>query len=212
MSITEKLGKAGVPGFRSEKKWKMLLASMGYFWIFSIILLVVLVPTPETTASDGGKVTATPNPMPSTSTPTPTTAKIIETSTSTPTPTPPIIEYDDLEYTVWAGGALKILSSDMFGISDAASVYDMKSMEIHGRYLKEDSQKYLNEIEQYKLSPLLKPSADELKKALENFILAGKYTEQGAINLDADYFSLATDYTLEGNANLKRATAMLPTT
>jgi len=34
MSITEKLGKAGIPGFRSGKKWKMLLASIGYLFIF----------------------------------------------------------------------------------------------------------------------------------------------------------------------------------
>lgn len=31
MGITEKLGKMGIPGFRSGKKWKMAIAIFGYF-------------------------------------------------------------------------------------------------------------------------------------------------------------------------------------
>lgn len=39
--ITGKLGKMGVPGFRSGKKWKMGIAIFGYFWIGLIVLAMV---------------------------------------------------------------------------------------------------------------------------------------------------------------------------
>ena len=100
----------------------------------------------------------------------------------------------------------------MYEASNAAFVSDMESMELYGRYLKEDSQKYLNEIEQYKLSPPLKPSADEFGKALDNLMLAGKYAEQGAKNLDFDTIALSSDYLLQGDIHMRRSTAMLPTT
>ncbi len=39
--ITGKLGKLGVPGFRSGKTWKMVLASLGYFFICLITFSVL---------------------------------------------------------------------------------------------------------------------------------------------------------------------------
>lgn len=39
--ITGKLGKMGVPGFRSGKSWKMGLAFVGYFFIFMIFLAII---------------------------------------------------------------------------------------------------------------------------------------------------------------------------
>ena len=47
MSITEKLGKASIPGFRSGKKWKMAIAIFGYLFI-ALILLVIVSPSPPT--------------------------------------------------------------------------------------------------------------------------------------------------------------------
>ena len=46
MSLNEKLGKMGIPGFRSGKKWKMAVAIFGYFWIF-LILLALVIPSPS---------------------------------------------------------------------------------------------------------------------------------------------------------------------
>jgi len=48
MSVIEKLGKMGIPGFRSRKKWKMVVAVIGYFWIF-IVLLALITPSPPST-------------------------------------------------------------------------------------------------------------------------------------------------------------------
>lgn len=43
--ISGKLGKMGIPGFRSGKTWKMAIAIFGYFGIF-LILLALISPTP----------------------------------------------------------------------------------------------------------------------------------------------------------------------
>ncbi len=49
--ITGKLGKMGIPGFRSGKKWKMAIAIFGYFFIF-LILLGLIVPSPSPTTQN----------------------------------------------------------------------------------------------------------------------------------------------------------------
>lgn len=41
MSMIEKLGKMGLPGFRSGRKWKMIIASIGYFFMFMLRLELV---------------------------------------------------------------------------------------------------------------------------------------------------------------------------
>jgi len=56
MSLIEKLGKMGIPGFRSGKKWKMAIAIFGYFWIL-LILLSVIFPAPTTTTQNPQSLT-----------------------------------------------------------------------------------------------------------------------------------------------------------
>ncbi len=48
MSLTERLGKMGIPGFRSGKTWKMIIATIGYIFIF-MMLLAIISPTEEKT-------------------------------------------------------------------------------------------------------------------------------------------------------------------
>lgn len=74
--ITGKLGKMGVPGFRSGKTWKMGLAFIGYFFIF-LILLAALSPSPA--HNSNSKISTTPIP---------TTKIVPETATHTTAPTP----------------------------------------------------------------------------------------------------------------------------
>lgn len=93
MSLTERLGKAGIPGFRSGKRWKMLLAIPIYlfvgFMIFGYFLFgppeagnqsTALTPTPTFTAS-ATEIEPSPTITQAASTP------IVMTSTSTPSPT-----------------------------------------------------------------------------------------------------------------------------
>lgn len=135
----------------------------------------------------------------------------LETTTSSINATPPTILYDDQKFISWISTSVKVLGVDLDGLSSASSNVDLKNMEIYGRYLKEDSQKYLDEFNKFNISPSYMPMADEYKKALEDYYLAGKYTELGAKNVDAESIKLATSYAGEAGIHLKRATAMIPT-
>lgn len=135
----------------------------------------------------------------------------LETNTSSINATPPTILYDDQKLTSLISTSMKVLILDFEGISSASSNEDLKNMEIYGRYLKEDSQKYLDEFNKFNISPSYMPMADEYKKALENFYLTGKYTELGAKNVDAESIELSASYADEAGIHLKRATAMIPT-
>lgn len=69
ISLTEKLGKMGIPGFRSGKKWKMVVAIFGYFLIFIILLALVSgppppKPTPQQPVENIQTITPTPIPSP----------------------------------------------------------------------------------------------------------------------------------------------------
>lgn len=48
-----------IPGFRSGKKWKMILASIGYFFIFIIILGALFGESPSDRQLDTSQVTTT---------------------------------------------------------------------------------------------------------------------------------------------------------
>jgi uncharacterized membrane protein YvbJ len=51
IGFTKKLGKMGIPGFRSGKSWKMIVAIFGYFIIFMILLAILFPSQPPITAS-----------------------------------------------------------------------------------------------------------------------------------------------------------------
>lgn len=75
--ISGKLGKMGIPGFRSGKTWKMAIAIFGYFWIFLfLIALISPTPAPKTSLSTDSPILRTPE------------ATIQKTLTLLPTPTP----------------------------------------------------------------------------------------------------------------------------
>ncbi len=110
MSITEKLGKAGIPGFRSGKKWKMALAVFGYFWIF-VIVLALLSPTPSPQKVAKTELAPTLTPV---STATPPIQITIQTTMPTGTKTAiPIVTWKEVAR--WEGQAIK--NTETFSIS-----------------------------------------------------------------------------------------------
>ena len=80
MSIIEKLGKAGVPGFRSGKKWKIVIASIVYFFIIMNVLVISLAIVLSSPVDDSSVAPAN---IPATSTPSATQAKVEEESAPT---------------------------------------------------------------------------------------------------------------------------------
>lgn len=85
MSLTEWLGKHGVPGFRSKKKWKMVIAVPVYLFAALFLLLFILVALSGPTQQ--------PNPAPQTA---PTT----QATDSTPKPTMSIVDLKSRAITV----------------------------------------------------------------------------------------------------------------
>lgn len=162
-----------------------------------IILILIL--------SSGCLNSSTQQPAP-TSIPIDTPEVVASTIASTPMPV-----YDDKEFLAWMQSANKILQSDLLGALDAIRYDDLKSMEIYGRYLKEDSQKYLDEIDKFTISPKFTPVAEEFKRAIENQNLGGKYLESGAKNADDEALNRAADYLSEAEANIRRTAAKLST-
>jgi len=95
MSITEKLGMAGIPGFRSGKWWKMIIAVPVYLFIaFSVLLVLAVIlsgPPTKSAESTTGPVYLYPKavPTPAITAYTPTAMPTpIPTLTALPTPTP----------------------------------------------------------------------------------------------------------------------------
>lgn len=82
---------------------------------------------------------------------------------------------------------IKIISNSKGG-SDA---------ELHGRVLKEDMQKQINNS-QYQISPELKPLEIKFKKCLEDYYNVGKFIEMGIKNNDSNSINNALSYANDG--------------
>lgn len=90
IGITRKLGKMGIPGFRSGKWWKMLLAIPVYLFLGFMILGYFIFGPPET-RNQSAVLTPTPTFTASAIQAASTTIVTTPTTTSTATPFTPII-------------------------------------------------------------------------------------------------------------------------
>lgn len=92
----------------------------------------------------------------------------------------------------------------------AAERFDFEGVEVYSGMLYDDAKKALNEIDQFFVSPTLKPSKDEFKLALQNYKQAGYYGENGARNYDVDDMETSTDYLETAAIHSFRASDVLP--
>lgn len=96
--ITGKLGKMGIPGFRSGKTWKMGIAFIGYFFIIMILLASI---SPNNSDTSGSPSTPkAQNSKASQSAPTPTPQKNEVGSYENPASVGRMIADDKAEFTV----------------------------------------------------------------------------------------------------------------
>lgn len=82
---------------------------------------------------------------------------------------------DDMIFLSWKLEVSDVLKDDLVNAIDA--LQNRKGVAIKGKILKEDSQKYLDKLNKLNVSPKYKPSYDEYKKAIENYLHAGEYME-----------------------------------
>ena len=139
------------------------------------------------------------------------TSTFTPTPVITPRPTPrPVLTYQDSEYKEWAMGTAYIIKLDMELVTNAVTSSDFKGAEIYAGILYDDAKEALNEIDQFFVSPTLKPSKDEFKLALQNYKQVGYYQERGSRNDDVDDMLTAIQYIEWAIKHTKRATALIP--
>lgn len=129
---------------------------------------------------------------------------------SAPTSAPTYQEYQDSEYLSWATDTLELMISDMSLIAYSYDDLDAKGVEIYSEMLCTDANKALNEIDQFDVSPALKPSKNEFELALRDFKQAGYYGALGARNYDVSDTDTSSDYLESGIKHSHKATNLLP--
>ena len=161
-------------------------------------------------------IAAVPSPPPADtevpiSTPPPIAVTPAVTQTPRPTPTPTqVLTYQDSEYKKWAIESIYSITLDLNLMTNAAERLDFEGVETYSGMLYEDAKKALNEIDQFGVSPTLRPSKDEFKLALQDFKQAGYYGEKGARNYDVDDIETATKYIESATKHTERSTDLLP--
>ena len=123
---------------------------------------------------------------------------------------PVSVSTQDFEYAQWGSDTLHTVGLDMELAANAAERFDFEGVETYSGMLYDDAKKALYEIDQYDVSPALKPSKDEFRLALQDLKQAGYYGERGARNYDADDLETSGDYLESAAKHLNRAAALMP--
>ena len=118
---------------------------------------------------------------------------------------------EDQQFASWASRTSKTLSADCGSIGRAAERFDLDSLAMSGKWLYDDANKALSEIDRYHVSSVLKPVKSEFKLGLEDCKRAGYYYNRGARNINADDLEKANNYAKSATRHIKKATALLPT-
>ena len=180
----------------------MLYVGLGTFVLGIIIIAAMSSPSPEV---DTGVPISPPTP-----------AAVTPAVTQTPRPTPivtpaptPVLTYQDSEYSDWVIDTSYSITLDLNLMTSAAERSDFEGFETYSGMLYDDAKKALDEIDQFDVTPALKPSKDEVKLALQDYKQAGYYGEKGARNYDTNDIETSTDYLERGARHFFRADDLL---
>lgn len=114
----------------------------------------------------------------------------------------------DKEFMNWFGLTYIPIKNDLVCISDAAKKENFSETQRCARFLKEDSQRSIN---QSQFNNQLNESAlDKYIQSLENYYIGGKSLEIGAKNRDILLMSNATAYIKEGNIQIRNIMDSFP--
>lgn len=111
---------------------------------------------------------------------------------------PSIID-NDSKFKIWLSMSYTPISNDLKCISKAANYQNFTSTGLCAKFLKEDSNRSLEQIDSYNVSPSIKPMLDQYKRSLENYSIGGKYLEIGARNMDKEQMGIAIKYIKQAN-------------
>lgn len=106
-----------------------------------------------------------------------------------------LIRTRDLAYIKWIEDISYNIESHIKIISNSK---DYNDVELHGRMLKEEMQKQIDNS-QYQISPELRPLDVDFKKYLENYYNVGKFIEIGVKNNDDNSINMALNYSKDAS-------------
>jgi len=116
--------------------------------------------------------------------------------------------YQDLEYIEWSRDniATFVMYNDL--IMAALEDRDLDDLELWYGKEYDFCERSLEEIDQFDVSPELRPAKNEYKSALEDYKMAAYYGERWAKYLDSDDADICVSYNEAGTEHLKKSTAL----
>lgn len=109
----------------------------------------------------------------------------------------------------WFNSSYILGYDDINCITKAAKKKNFTDTEQCGKWLKENSNRSLQQIDTYNVSSSLQAALDEYKKSLEDYNLGGINLEIGARDKNATQMNIATKYIRNGTARVERAMIMI---
>lgn len=113
------------------------------------------------------------------------------------------VDYQDEAFLEWIGNSANVISFDLRMVSKACKDYDLYSLEYWCGVLEEDTDRYLDEINDFHLFKytLLTSAKLEYQGALRDFNWAAYYGKRGA---DSDDIGKSADYLDQGTNHINR--------
>lgn len=106
-----------------------------------------------------------------------------------------------------------LLSPYLKTVSDASRSHDFKTLVTYGQYITDDTQKAIDENNQFKVSPKLQEAQKEWGLAMQDYNSAGKLMvkagNEGLANIDAEAdINQSTEYLKTGENHYNRANSL----
>jgi len=121
--------------------------------------------------------------------------------------------YQDIAWGANVQKHLKILKTDLDGVSSAANTSDYTTLSVYAQQIVNDTQNAIEENDRYTVSPKLQDAQKEWRAALEDYNSAGQFLLQGANEAKngtgrAENFQKAGTFSNSGTAHLKNASEL----
>jgi len=110
---------------------------------------------------------------------------------------------NDTFFKNWVSVSFDVIKENLDCISTAGYKKDIVNMERCGRFLSDNSNTSLKNINEYSISSSMQKLSDEYRQALEDYNAGGTILEIGAKNENASQMGLAAKYIQSGNMHIE---------
>ncbi|WP_292378078.1 hypothetical protein [Methanosarcina sp. UBA289] len=121
--------------------------------------------------------------------------------------------YQDIAWGTNVQKHLKILKTDLDGVSNATNNSDYTTLAVYAQQIVNDTQNATQENDQYTVSPKLQDAQNEWRESLQDYNSAGQFLLQGANEAKngtggLENFQKASTFRNSGTDHLKRASEL----